>query len=66
MFDYKCRFGETAYFTWLSSIGIQLFGVNEFAATRTSLLVGAVCLGCLQTGKGSFHLLAWVVFSQYF
>ena len=41
MFDYQVPFwGKPPMFTWLSSLGFSLFGVNEFAARLPHLLVG--------------------------
>jgi 4-amino-4-deoxy-L-arabinose transferase-like glycosyltransferase len=42
MFDYNVPFwGKPPIFTWLSSLGFSLFGVNEFAARVPHLIVGA-------------------------
>ncbi|QRV23693.1 ArnT family glycosyltransferase [Marinomonas foliarum] len=42
MFDYNVPFwGKPPIFTWLSSLGFELFGVNEFAARVPHLIVGA-------------------------
>ncbi|MBJ7537516.1 ArnT family glycosyltransferase [Marinomonas transparens] len=41
MFDYGVPFwGKPPIFTWLSSLGFSLFGVNEFAARVPHLIVG--------------------------
>tara|TARA_R110000744_G_scaffold48758_1_gene106271 strand:+ start:2963 stop:4390 length:1428 start_codon:yes stop_codon:yes gene_type:complete len=41
MFDYNVPFwGKPPIFTWLSSLGFSLFGVNEFAARVPHLIVG--------------------------
>ncbi len=41
MFDYDIPFwGKPPIFTWLSSVGFSLFGINEFAARVPHLIVG--------------------------
>lgn len=41
MFDYGVPFwGKPPMFTWLSAIGFQLFGVNEFGARAPHVMVG--------------------------
>lgn len=41
MFDYNVPFwGKPPIFTWLSSLGFSVFGINEFAARMPHLLVG--------------------------
>ena len=41
MFDYNVPFwGKPPIFTWLSGLGFELFGVNEFAARVPHLIVG--------------------------
>ena len=46
MFDYNVPFwGKPPLFTWLSSAGFSLFGINEFAARVPHLLVGLGVIG---------------------
>ncbi|MBR7889654.1 glycosyltransferase family 39 protein [Marinomonas sp. A79] len=46
MFDYNVPFwGKPPIFTWLSSIGFNLFGINEFAARVPHLVVGIGVIG---------------------
>ncbi|WP_219704003.1 ArnT family glycosyltransferase [Marinomonas lutimaris] len=46
MFDYNVPFwGKPPIFTWLSSLGFNLFGVNEFAARVPHLIVGLGVIG---------------------
>ena len=45
MFDYGVPFwGKPPMFTWLSGLGFEVFGVNEFAARLPHLLVGCLTL----------------------
>ncbi|MCB5163149.1 ArnT family glycosyltransferase [Marinomonas algarum] len=46
MFDYNVPFwGKPPLFTWLSSLGFRLFGINEFAARVPHLAVGTGVIG---------------------
>lgn len=48
MFDYGVPFwGKPPIFSWLSALGMQLFGVNEFAARVPHFLVGLSVLAML-------------------
>jgi 4-amino-4-deoxy-L-arabinose transferase-like glycosyltransferase len=57
MFDYNVPFwGKPPIFTWLSSLGFSLFGINEFAARVPHLLVGMGVIGLIyKLGKDHFQ-----------
>jgi len=57
MFDYDVPFwGKPPLFTWLSSLGFSLFGINEFAARVPHLLVGIGVIGLVyKLGKDHFQ-----------
>ena len=65
MFDYNVPFwGKPPIFTWLSSIGFSLFGVNEFAARVPHLIVGlAVVWLVYKLAKDHFQSSAMGIFS---
>ena len=65
MFDYDVPFwGKPPLFTWLSSIGFSLFGINEFAARVPHLLVGMGVIGLIyKLGKDHFQSTAMGIFS---
>ncbi len=47
-FDYGIPFwGKPPLFNWMSAIGIEVFGVNEFAVRVPHWLVGIFTLGCV-------------------
>lgn len=65
MFDYKVPFwGKPPIFTWLSSIGFSLFGVNEFAARAPHLIVGLGVIWLVyKLAKDHFQSSAMGIFS---
>tara|TARA_R110001606_G_scaffold382156_1_gene543766 strand:+ start:13113 stop:14543 length:1431 start_codon:yes stop_codon:yes gene_type:complete len=65
MFDYNVPFwGKPPIFTWLSSLGFNLFGVNEFAARVPHLIVGlAVIWLVYKLAKDHFQSSVMGIFS---
>ncbi|ETX09798.1 glycosyltransferase [Marinomonas ushuaiensis DSM 15871] len=65
MFDYNIPFwGKPPIFTWLSSLGFSLFGINEFAARVPHLVVGlGVIYLVYLLAKEVFHSVKMGLFS---